>query len=87
MKDVKPLNVLALVLLVLSLGVYATSQLMPSYAADASTFFSCEVGGGGCAVRLNTTEHIIVNSTAGLYYPTNATYFNGSGIIGGCNSG
>ena len=43
MKDVKPLNVLAFTLLVLSIGVYATTQLIPSYATDPTTFFSCEV--------------------------------------------
>ncbi len=80
MKDVKPLNVLAFTLLVLSIGIYATTQLMPTYAANPSTFFSCETGGGGCAVRLNTTSHIIVNATDTLYYPTNGTYTDGSGL-------
>ncbi len=80
MKDVKPLNVLAFTMLVLSIGVYATTQLMPSYAADPSTFMSCETGGGGCAVRLNTTSHIILNSTGTVHYPTNGTYSSGSGL-------
>ncbi len=80
MRNIKPLNVLAFTLLVLSIGVYATTQLMPSYAADPTTFMSCETGGGGCAVRLNTTSHIIVNATDTLYYPTNGTYTDGNGL-------
>ncbi len=85
MKDVKMRNlslgyVLALMLLALSLGVFVTSYLTPSYAADPSTFFSCEVAGGGCSIRLNTTSHIILNSTGTLHYPTNGTYSSGSGL-------
>ncbi len=80
MKNVNPLNVLALALLTFSIGIFATTQLMPIFAADPTTFFSCETGGGGCAIRLNTTTHIILNSTGTVHYPTNGTYSLGSGL-------
>lgn len=63
----KRVNLIALLFLTFSVGVFLTSYLTPTYAADPTTFFSCEVGGGGCSIRLNTTDHIVLNSTQNTY--------------------